>query len=300
MLQVCYVVVGTGWDRHAQMAWISAHSVRQQHKTARIIVVVEGATPEATAILKTRFSQIADSVLPRTAEAPTLVDKNRLHRMSLRDYIVGDFLYLDSDTLAVRSFGDVLDIRADVGAVTDFNFDLQRRFFPPNFKQPFLERGWTYPLPYYLNSGVVLMRDTSAVHAFCREWIGRWRGSSALPHVWDQATFNSALFATGVPHAVLHHGYNAMVVKRNYRFATSRILHFFGSEDEQRGTILEHLLSRLRETGVFDEAAYRTCLRQQHPWGPAHEPWHLWHSRNYMRAVTLKLRRTARCVADRG
>ena len=50
------------------------------------------------------------------------------------------------------------------------------------------------------------------------------------------------------------------------------VLHFFGSEDEQRGTILAHLLNHLRETGSFDEGAYWKCLKEGHPWGPGYAP----------------------------
>src|SRR5262249_2574114 len=157
---------------------------------------------------------------------------------------------------------------ADVAAVLDFNFDLSKHFFPRNFEPLFRGHGWQYPLPYYLNSGVVMMRDTPKVHELCREWMKRWQMPTTLPHVWDQATLNSALFATGASHVVLPHGYNAQVVKRNYRFRSARILHFFGSPEEQRGTIIEHLLQHVERTGAFDDVAYQLAIRQRHPWGP--------------------------------
>jgi len=291
MLQVCFVIVTSGWDRHSQMAWVSASSVRRQEPDARIVVVVEGTKPGAEDEVARRFREVADVVLPKSIAAPTAVAKSRLHKILLRQYVKGDFLYLDSDTLAVAPFAEVTDCRGDVGAVSDFNFEISRGWFPPEMEQPFRSLGWDYPLPYQMNAGVIFMRDTPAAHACAQEWLARFQMPTNSPHVWDQATFNSAVFATKVPHAVLPHGYNAMVVKRNYRFRTARILHFFGSADEQRGTLMEHLMDGLLRTGTFNETAYAESIRQRHPWGPNPQAWQLMHSRNYLRAAMAKVRR---------
>jgi hypothetical protein len=291
MLQVCYVIVSSGWDRHSQMAWVSASSVRRQEPNARIVVVVEGTAPGAEDEMARRFRNVADIVLPKSADAATPVAKSRLHKILLRQYLTGDFLYLDSDTLAVAPFADVTECRGHVGAVSDFNFDIANGWFPPEMDKPFRALGWDYPLPYQMNAGVIFMRDTPAVHTMAQEWMARFQMPTTFPHVWDQATFNSAVFATKVPHVVLPHGYNAMVVKRNYRFRTARVLHFFGSVEEQRGTLMEHLMDRLDTTGTFDEAAYDRSIRQGHHWGPNPAAWQLIHSRNYVRAAMAKVRR---------
>jgi len=209
----------------------------------------------------------------------------------MRQFVDGDFLYVDGDTLIVKPVRDAFDVDADVAAAVDFNFD--HKFFPRQLREPYTKLGWTYPLPFYFNSGVVLMRDTSAVRELAEEWTRRWLLLVEEGVPGDQDAFASALFATSTKWARLPKAFNAIVIKRNYRFREARILHFFGSEEEQRGTILEHLLVRLRETGTFDQAAYRQSLREGHPWGPHHEPWHLWHSRNYVRALLLKARNTA-------
>ena len=291
MLQVCYVIVSTGWDRHAQMAWLSAQSMRLQEPRARIIAVVEGTTNGADGEVAARFAGTADDVLVKTSDVTSPVGKSRFHKMALREYVRGDLLYVDSDTLAVAPLGDVMTCPGEVGAAADFNNDPGRHWFPPELEEPFRQLGWQYPLPYYLNAGVILMRDTPGVHAFSREWIARFQASSVLPHVWDQATFNSALFATAVPHAVLPNRYNAIVVKRNYRFKSTSLLHFFGSAEEQRGTLMEHLLEHLHQTGTFDRRTYEQSIRQRHPWGPRPEPWQLRHSHNYVRAAVAKAER---------
>lgn len=294
-LQVCYVIVSTGWDRHAQMAWLSARSLRLQDSRVRIIAIVEGMAPGAGATLHDRFAGVADLVVEKPSDVASPVAKSRFHRMRIREYFSGPLLYVDSDTLAVGPVADVVDCGGDVGAVMDFNHHPDSTWNPPELEAPFHALGWQYPLPRWLNAGVYFLRDRPGVHAFCDEWVARWRQPAAgAAHTWDQSTFNSALWASGVKHCVLPHGYNAMVVKRGYRFRESRLLHFFGSTDEQRGTLLEHLLQHLQVTGEFDERAYRRSIREGHPWGPNPEPWRLVRSRNYVRAAFTKARAALR------
>jgi hypothetical protein len=288
--QVCYVLVCQGWDRHAQMTWLSAQSLRRHEPDVRITLVTEPQTRRALQSVGELLGVVDDVV---TIETP--IEDRRLRAFHLktlmRTRVDGDFLFMDGDTLVVNRIRDAFDVDAEVAAAVDFNFD--HKFFPRQLRGPYTNLGWTYPLPFYFNSGVVLMRDTPAVHQLSEEWTRRWRLLVDEGVPGDQDAFASALFANSINWTRLPKAFNSIVIKRNYRFREAKILHFFGSEDEQRGTILEHLLARLRETGTFDDTAYQRCLREGHPWGPNHEPWHLWHSRNYVRAALLKARNTA-------
>ncbi|MFN8065260.1 MAG: hypothetical protein U0P82_10725 [Vicinamibacterales bacterium] len=298
-IKVCYVVVASGWDRHAQMAWLSAYSVRLQDPGVRIVIVLEAPADAADALVR-RFSGVADDVLLRQVDETNPVKKSRLHRLALRDYVDGDLLYVDSDTLAVRPVSPVSAYREEVGAVMDFNHPADSTWCPPELEGTFLRLGWAYPLPRFFNAGVIFMRDTARVRAFCAEWAVRFRTPSDAPeHTWDQSTFNSALFASGASYVVLPHDYNAMIVKRGYRFRTARLLHFFGSAEEQRGTLMEQMLKHLGEHDEFDVRTYRRCIREGHPWGPNPEPWQLYRSRNYVRAASRKLGKLVSSVAGR-
>jgi len=290
-LRVCYVLVAEGWDRHSQMTWISIRSLRLHEPHAHVTLVTDPRSPPKLERSASTLLNLIDEVV----EVDTPLEDPRLRafhlKTLLRCHVDGDLLYLDGDTLVIAGLADVLALDADVAAANDFNHDGQ--WFPPQLRGPYTRLGWTYPLPYYFNSGVLLLRDSSAVRRFSEDWTRRWFRLVDEGMPGDQEAFVSALYAMPVKWRHLPKAFNAIIVKRNYRFRESRVLHFFGSEDEQRGTILEHLLRHLRETGAFDEKAYWKCLREGHPWGPGCEPWQLWKSRNYLRAILLKGRRLA-------
>jgi hypothetical protein len=272
------------------MAWISVRSLRLHELDVRVTLVLDRRTRDALDRRTSRLLDLADRII--AVDAPDESPRLRAFylKTALRRHVDGDLLYLDGDTLVVRPIAGVADLDADVAAAADFNHD--GPWFPPQLEGPYRRLGFEYPLPYYFNSGVLWLRDTPAVGRLTEEWTRRWRLLAGEGMPGDQEAFVSALYATPVRWTRLPPAFNAIVVKRNSRFREARVLHFFGSEQEQRGTILEHLIGRLRETGEFDEGAYRRCLREGHPWGPDLHPFQLWRSRNYVRAVRLKARRT--------
>jgi hypothetical protein len=253
----------------------------------RIVVVTDPESAETLDRSAPQVRRLVDRIV--VVDAPVADRRLRAFylKTAFRRFVDGDVVYLDGDTLVIRPIADVLEADAEVGAVLDFNHD--GPWFPPQLRDAYLELGWTYPLEYYFNSGVLLLRDTAAVRAFSEEWSRRWflLVEKGLPG--DQEAFVTALYSTPVRWQRLPTPFNAITTKRNYRFRDARVLHFFGSVEEQRGTIFEHLLRHLAATGAFDERAYRRALRQGHPWGPRVEPWQLWRSRNYGRAVWTKL-----------
>ena len=287
-LHVCYVLIANGWDRHARMMWLSATSLRLHEPNARITLVTDRESRDT-------FERSAPQLLGLIDEVVTVdtsIADRRLRafglKTSFRCHVKGDVLYLDGDTLVVGRLRDVFDVQGDVAAALDFNHDGE--WFPPQLRDSYTALGWPYPLPYYFNSGVLMLRDTPAVRAFSEEWTRRWLLLVEQGMPGDQEAFVSALYAMPVKWARLAKGFNAIVVKRNYRFREARVLHFFGSLAEQRGTLMEHLLAHLGETGEFDSRAYWRSLKQGHPWGPRAEPWQLWRSRNYVRAIVVKAR----------
>jgi hypothetical protein len=292
-LNVCYVLVCEGWDRHAQMMWLSATSLKLHEPEASITLVTDPLTRQTLEQSAGQLLRLVDRVVVVESDIADPRLRAFYLKTALRRHVEGDFLYLDGDTLVVKPIGDVLDTRGDVAAALDFNHD--GPWFPPQLRQPYETLGWPYPLEFYFNSGVMLMRDVPEVRSFSEEWTRRWHLLVDQGMPGDQEAFVTALYASPVRWCRLPATFNSITVKRNYRFRDARILHFFGSADEQRGTIFAHLLETLRHSGTFDMAAYRRSLREQHQWGPGYQPWQLWRSRNYVRAVLLKTRLT---IAD--
>jgi hypothetical protein len=92
---------------------------------------------------------------------------------------------------------------------------------------------------------------------------------------------------------VLDPSFNSMVSYffKPWLFRRARIAHFF-SANVIEGTILSHLIEHLADTNEIDWSAFDACRRQGHQWASGGEPWQLWRSRNYVRAVWRKIQRS--------
>jgi hypothetical protein len=73
-------------------------------------------------------------------------------------------------------------------------------------------------------------------------------------------------------------------------FRQAKIAHFFAESDIE-GTLLSHLRRHLAEAGAIDWEMYGRCRKEGHPWAHGGEPWQLWKSRNYARAICGKIAR---------
>jgi hypothetical protein len=134
-LQLCYVLVCTGWGVHAHRTFVSCAAARAFHPEARCILLVDFATNdmlrrEAQALLD-MFHRVV--VLETNAETP--IERHRSLKLRMRQSVRGDFVYLDSDALPVAPFADILEFDAPLGAVLDFNRCLAHQAAIPQWIQ---------------------------------------------------------------------------------------------------------------------------------------------------------------------
>jgi hypothetical protein len=300
-LHVCYTLVADGWNRYARMAWLSAKGLRLVNPEARVTLLVDDQTRDALARLGDPLDKLVDETVGVATDIPEPVVRSRYLRLRARGLLRGDFLYLDADTVPIRPFADVMAADGSLAAALDFNDEASANWQPdPETRRVFAELGWEVPRRCY-NAGIVLLRDRPEVHRLCEDWLRRWnltRGrGKRTDDLGDQFAFNSAVLESGLRIARLPDRFNAMVNVHPSVAWRASILHFFASPEQIRGTLLAHLLEHHEKTGEFDEAAVRACRAQGHPWAPDCEPWQLWRSHNYARAIARKLVRAvgARC-----
>jgi hypothetical protein len=288
-LQVCYVLASESWDRYARMAWVSATLVRHFHPNCKISLLVDQATGKALYSPRSPLLDVVDNTVVIETGLDNALARSRFVKTTMRRWIVGDFVFLDVDALPLAPFADILNIDAPLAAALEFNKEEKDRFFPDGIDAVYARLNWPRPVPRYFNTGVIVLRDTAATHAACEEWHRRWLLTRDLGCLSDQPSFNSAMHETRTQVGILPPEYNAMVLFFPWRFRACRIAHFFESNNVG-GTLLSHLVEFVEKDRTIDWNAIGKCLAEGHPWEPACEPWQLWRSRNYLRAMVMKVR----------
>jgi len=266
---ICFVLIAKDLGLHADMAAVAALAVRRLHPQARIIVVTDEPTARAIDHGSHALGNIVTEIIVRPTGTDDPIVSNRHIKTVLRQLIKGNYLYLDSDAIAVQPLDRGWPEGADLALARDWN---QRGIPPdelPDVANLRAKLGWHFPPDRYFNGGVIFVRDTPAAHAFYEEWHRRWRQGLSLG-VWrDQAALNSAL-ATGVAEvAILPDRDNCALHSAATLRGRARIFHFWTSGyagEIPPGTLLDHLVSRFRGGSGLDGKAIRRAARDNFPW----------------------------------
>jgi hypothetical protein len=287
---ICFVLTAKHLGLYADMAAVAALAVRRLHPQARIILV----TDEPTARAIDRRSHAVRDIVSEIIVRPTGTDdpgtSSRYLRTVLRQLIRGDYLYLDSDAVAVRPLDWGWPRVGDLALARDRN---RRGITPlalPGIEKLRAKLAWEFRLDRYLNAGVMFVRDTPAAHAFYAEWHRRWKQTLSLGMWQDQFSLDSAS-TTGIARiAVLPDRDNWVTHSTAMLRGRARIFHFFAStygDEIPDNTLLGHLISRFQRDGALDDVTIACAARDNFPWMNDVRLKHLLASGLYIRAAAL-------------
>lgn len=227
--KIVYVLVSDCSDYYYEQTLISATSARIQNPSAKIILVVDDQT-ENTLIGNRRslLDVVDEKIVVNLSAGLNNKRRSRFLKMSLREAIQGDFLYIDSDTVVCDSLVDVDSFDFEIGAVLDrhTHVDCRRDYI-------LLDRtrklgGHIEDGDDYYNGGVLFVKDTPETHAFFEDWKKLYERGLSVGIDYDQppllvcnklhrmihlidGVYNCQLFLGGLPflsNAKIIHAFN--------------------------------------------------------------------------------------------
>lgn len=194
MYTICYVVVDDGKLKYYNELLISLASLRRHEPEVPVIVLTDEMT--ATSIGKQDHDDLGNLKAGlRVIQIPgsySLKEKSRFIKTSMREYVSGDFLYIDTDTVIAEPLD--LCFNGELALVLDYNIDMKQRQDIGDLQNlvKMNERcGYTLDVewPYY-NSGCIWAKDTAMVHEFFHRWHEEWKHSRESGFIFDQPSLN--------------------------------------------------------------------------------------------------------------
>jgi hypothetical protein len=294
---ICFVLTAKNLGLYADMAAVAALAVRRLHPQARIILVTDEPTGRAIDHGSHALGNIVSEIIVQPTGADDPIVSSRRLRTVLRRLVKGDYLYLDSDAIAMRPLDRGWPEGADLALAHDWN----ERGIPPA-ALPIIETlraklDWGFTPDRYLNAGVILVRDTPAAHAFYAEWHRRWQQTLSLGIREDQWSLNSAIAAGVATVAILPDRDNWATYPNKLLRGRARIFHFWASaygREIPTDTLLGHLIARFQREGTLDEDAIARATRYNFPRMTDVGLKHLLANGLYIRATALLVRRIRR------
>ena len=287
---ICFVLAAKDLGLYADMAAVAALAVRRLHPQARIILVTDEPTAHAIDHGNHALANIVTEIMVQRTGTDVPSVSSRHLRTVLRQLVKGDYLYLDTDAIAVRPLDRGWPKGADLAMARDRN---QRGITPlslPGVEKLRAKLGWEFRMDRYLNAGVMFVRDTPAAHAFYAEWHRRWKQALSLGIWQDQFSLNNASTTGIATIAILPDRDNWVTHSTAMLRGRARIFHFFASvygDEIPVNILLGHLTSRFQRDGALDEATIAYATHDNFPWMNQVRLKHLLASGLYLRAAGL-------------
>ena len=194
MYSVCYVVTDNEKLTYYNELVISLASLRKHGNDCPVVILTDKST--AAEIRKQKYDDLGELKAElRVIDAPASYsqkENSRFIKTSMREYVSGDFLFIDTDTVIAEPLN--LCYNGELALALDYNTDLKGRQEIDdlhNLIQKNKLSGYTLDVawPYY-NSGCIWAEDTAKVHAFFHQWHEEWKRCRDLGVVVDQPALN--------------------------------------------------------------------------------------------------------------
>lgn len=159
-------------------------------------------------------------------------EKSRYLKTSLRKYVSGDFLFIDTDTIICEAFPENIS-NADIAMALDYNVNISERLDKAGVRA--LNEICGTPIgetEEYFNTGVIWVKDSLGAYKFYEEWHTLWEISmqSGLPY--DQPTANKILRKKEIQMDTLDGSWNCQVSVNPSPLKyihTAKIIHYYNS-----------------------------------------------------------------------
>lgn len=177
--KIVYVVTSDENDVYLEQALLSVFSLRKHNPNVYVELVVDQYT-DATITGKRGeiLKYIDNKVVVNVPEEYHKVCRSRWLKTSLRQYIKGDFLYIDTDTIITDDLSEIDSFRFSLGAVINAHVPIGFRkdsIYMRKIKRNALEEGWkcSEENPFF-NGGVFFVKDTAKSYEFFSCWHKTW------------------------------------------------------------------------------------------------------------------------------
>lgn len=231
--QIVYVLVSSEKDLFLEELWASVWSLRQYEPDVIVDVVVDKPTAQRVKANAELMTLITNVVVADVPETYTPKERSREIKTRIREFIKGDFFYIDTDTIVCKPLAGIDELANkvgwDVAGVPDSNLLLKDNIFADGmtgivksiFGNDITHNG------YLVNGGVLLVKDTSVAHELFRRWNKNWTYSSfEKGKSQDQPALWQSDYEMGNIIKLIPDIYNAQVAMGLQYFSEAAIVHF--------------------------------------------------------------------------
>ena len=231
-MKYLYILTSSEKDLYYEQFFLSISSLRLHNPNAFIIALIDSKTKAGLMGKRSGYEQVVSQVV--TATAPVDLSQKEVSRWlksSMKNYVAGDFLYIDCDTIIAASLGNDFPPEIKIGAVLDTHVGLADHFLAPHFKREDLALGFvSFETGLRYNSGVMFCRDVPEVDALFARWHELWLFGNKRGISQDMPALNQASHELGGIISEIGGEWNCHIAHNGLSFlSAARIIHYFAT-----------------------------------------------------------------------
>jgi hypothetical protein len=233
------------------------YSLKQKMPNAHIVVLSDVLTDEAVGIKSSAISQYINELVVIDLDAElTKKVRSRYLKTNMRNYVDGDFLYIDCDTVIVEQFDPEMDFTDQLMAVPDGHVLFAEHYKKDGFLRQ-IERFNVDIEGYYWNGGVIFVKDNVLTRTFFKEWHENYIKGMSLGISQDQPSF----YTTNLKYRIvtkLPDKYNVQILFGLHYLYEAKVIHLLDTNHNKFTELTsDNFLCDIRKNGITPEASYK-------------------------------------------
>jgi len=262
MYKLLYVLVSATKDLYCEQCIVSILSTKRYSPTTYISLLIDDVTEKNIRSDENRnriFALVNECVVVNRPKGFSSMESSRFLKTKMREFIKGDFLYIDSDTIVCDSLEKIEDVPYDLAAVLDqhmpLTFNTHATVFQ-NHLRIVAETPEITKYDKYFNGGVLWVRDTKRNHDFFSLWNKNWMNSREKGICTDMPALAQTNYMMNFAISELTGIWNCQVWFGVNYLANAKVVHYFSSISEFSGgynVFSEDIPNKYKQNGRLDD-----------------------------------------------
>lgn len=262
--KIVYVVTSTPKDIYLEQALVSITSLRlhMPKGSAFVTLLIDNKTNDSLIGSRASIKELIDELIVIDYDDNmSMYDRSRYLKTGLREYVKGDVLYIDCDTIIARPFDGLDDFDFNLGSVLNchvpFNLNPYRDWHESQAKQIGFRS--VYNETDYFNGGFCYAKDVPEAHVFFKKWRENWLKSKAKGVPNDEPGFNESNIQMNHILKKISGEWNCQLKYGLNYFSKVKVIHFLCTQYVDSGVECAYyfmdrkVYERIKNEGVIPE-----------------------------------------------
>ncbi len=256
--KLVYVLTCAPEATYIEQAMMAIWSARYWNPDAYIVLLTDDKTSNILHTDKVRgevLQYISEEIVTPFNEKCSMMYRSRWLKTKARELVVGDMLFVDSDTICCRSLDGVDQFACIVGAVLESHLPIAELADSMQYEieNEAIKIGWSIKTEtFYFSSGVLFTRDVKDAHSLYQRWHDSWMNGIKSGVNIDQPSLAYANIQSNHIIEIIPNSYNCILFTEPQHTQEAHILHIAAYRNP---SILfeKNTLLYIREHGLNDE-----------------------------------------------